>query len=166
MNTSQRINTYKKEVEFEINLLPVLSVLSICICFLLTTTVWNRMGFLGINQAIGDQMSSSGKIPDSILIKPFKNGNFELEWRLGSDSSTKSKKRILALSNRNPDWKSIRKEMNSFINLSAVKTVLILPEVGVAYGSAIKIIDELKNLPIDIGLGPAVPALALGGSSK
>lgn len=160
-----------KDVDFEINLLPVLSVLSICICFLLTTTVWNRMGYLEINQAIGDQLPTSGKNPDSIIIKLLKNGNLDLEWRTDENSSAALQKTILAthsgtfLFNEKLKIELLHFIKNATQKASSLKTVLVLPEVGVPYGETIHMIDELKKLSLDIGLGPAVEGLALGGRS-
>lgn len=44
---------HKKELDFEINLLPVISVLAVCICFLLSTAVWVLIGSVELKQATG-----------------------------------------------------------------------------------------------------------------
>src|SRR5271154_5633377 len=43
----------KKDLNFELNLLPVFDILSCCICFLLMTVVWIQIGSVDVNQAIG-----------------------------------------------------------------------------------------------------------------
>ena len=53
----------KKDLNFEINILPILDILSVLICFLLLTAVWVQVGTLDTRQAIGDNTSSAGKNP-------------------------------------------------------------------------------------------------------
>src|ERR1700679_1403865 len=46
-------NKGKKDLNFELNLLPVFDILSCCICFLLMTVAWIQIGSLNVNQALG-----------------------------------------------------------------------------------------------------------------
>ena len=48
------MKTQNKDVNFEINLLPVISLLAVCISFLLLTTVWIHIGTLDVKQALGE----------------------------------------------------------------------------------------------------------------
>src|SRR5271165_4058861 len=43
----------RKDLNFELNLLPVFDILSCCICFLLMTVSWIQIGSMDVNQAIG-----------------------------------------------------------------------------------------------------------------
>ncbi len=47
-----------KHLDFEINLIPCIDLLSVCICFLLLTAVWLQVGSLNVKQAIGGQSSA------------------------------------------------------------------------------------------------------------
>lgn len=153
------MNTKAKDLDFELNLLPILSVLSICICFLLTSAVWTRMGFIGINQAIGDLIPSSGQNPDSLFIKVKSNGQFQIQWKSGKDSSIRAEKVIDPFPEGKVNWTSIQKEISSLVLRAKTKTVIVMPEVGVNYGKTIQLIDQLKGLSLQIGLAPAIKGL-------
>lgn len=45
--------TNKKDLNFEVNLLPVISVLAVCICALITVAVWQILGSIELKQASG-----------------------------------------------------------------------------------------------------------------
>ena len=46
---------HKKHLDFELNLIPFIDLLSTCICFLLITAVWMQIGSLNVKQAVGGQ---------------------------------------------------------------------------------------------------------------
>ncbi len=145
-----------KDLDFEINLLPILSVLSICICFLLTTAVWNQMGFIGVNQAIGDELPTNGKVPDSVIFKIQSNGYYLIQWKRGSDSSIVSEKKIPTRPNKSWTSDAIQKEISSFVLGTKAKTVVVMPDVGVKYGQTMTLLDQLKRLSVSVGLAPAI----------
>lgn len=150
------MNTKSKDLDFEVNLLPVLSVLSICICFLLTTAIWSRMGYIGINQAIGDELPTTGKNPDSVFVKLKSSGQLLLQWKSGADSSLLSEKTIAASSSKRFDWSRSKKIISDFVARAGTKTVVVMPEFGVNYGDAIHLLDQLRGLSLQIGLAPAI----------
>lgn len=154
-------NNSKKDLDFEINLLPVLSVMSICICFLLTTTVWSRMGFLSVNQAIGDEIPSSGQNPDSIIFKIQANGFYVMQWKRGTDSSVAAEKKVPSKPNGKWSIDLINKEIDNFVNASKAKMVVVMPEAGIKYGQTISLLDHLKSLSVSVGLAPAIKPLEL-----
>lgn len=53
----------KKELNFELNLLPVIAVLAVCICFLLSTAVWMMIGSVELKQASGSVGILSDRTP-------------------------------------------------------------------------------------------------------
>lgn len=160
------MKTHAKELDFEVNLLPFLSVLSICICFLLTSTVWNRMGFIGVNQAIGDELPSTGANPDMVIFKVQTSGHYLMQWRRGSDSSTASEKRIPMQPNKSWTAEAIKKEIFDFVKVSKIKTVIVMPEIGVKYGQTIALLDQLKALSVSVGLAPAVKSTTVAGGAR
>ncbi|MEY4616452.1 MAG: putative adventurous gliding motility protein [Pseudomonadota bacterium] len=150
------MNTKAKDLDFEVNLLPVLSVLSICICFLLTTAIWSRMGYIGINQAIGDQMPSSSKNPDSVFMKVKTNGQLLLQWKSGEDSSLLSESTVQPAAGHQFNWSKAKSEIAKLVAKSKTSTVIVMPEIGVNYGETIRALDVLKGLSLQIGLAPAI----------
>jgi biopolymer transport protein ExbD len=47
-----------KHLDFEINLIPCIDLLSVCICFLLLTAVWLNVGSMNVKQAVGGQSAA------------------------------------------------------------------------------------------------------------
>lgn len=159
-------NSQSKDLDFEVNLLPILSVLSICICFLLTTAVWTRLGSIDINQAIGDTAPSSvvesGKIPDSVFLKVKTNGTYVLQWKKGEDSSIKEEKVISFKKQSNDDksfWKNLKEEIHRYSTKANTQSIIVMPETGIRYGDTITLLDQLKSLSLKIGLAPAIKGL-------
>jgi biopolymer transport protein TolR len=64
----------KKDVNFELNLLPVFDVLSACTCFLLMTAVWIHLGSVDVSQALGGQSVAETKSPPSVWVYMNKGG--------------------------------------------------------------------------------------------
>ena len=45
----------KRKLNFELNLIPFIDVLSVCICFLLVTAVFINLGSFHVSQAVGSE---------------------------------------------------------------------------------------------------------------
>ena len=58
----------KKNLNVELNLLPVFDVLSVCICFLLMTVVWIEIRQLETKQSYVSQSQSESQNPSSIWL--------------------------------------------------------------------------------------------------
>src|SRR5476649_60089 len=56
----------KKDLNFELNLLPVFDILSVCICFLLMTVVWVPVGSMNASQSMGAQAKTEAPNPPSV----------------------------------------------------------------------------------------------------
>jgi len=48
----------KEKPSTEIDLVAFISLLSVCICFLLLTTIWVQIGSMNVKQAIGGQAAT------------------------------------------------------------------------------------------------------------
>lgn len=67
-----------KDINFEINLLPVISLLAVLICFLLLTTAWVQVGTFDISQAIGGQSQEETKKRPSLEIHIYSSGKINI----------------------------------------------------------------------------------------
>ena len=74
----------KKGVNFDLNLVPFIDVLSVCICFLLVTTVFMSLGSFHAHQAIGDE-SSQQKAEDtqSMMVSFGEGGTIKIDLQKG-----------------------------------------------------------------------------------
>lgn len=143
-----------KELNFEINILPILDILSVLICFLLLTAVWVQIATLDTKQAIGDNSTSGAKNPPSLWVTLETDGAVQLsvrdlpklqqvETRLPKNGS---KINWTALAMKLADLKKTYPEL---------KTGIVQPGAQSSYGDVIKIMDQLKEQQFDgVGLSP------------
>jgi biopolymer transport protein ExbD len=151
-----------KDLDFEINLMPVLSVMSICICYLLTISVWNRMGMITVQQAIGDVLPSSGVNPATLLVKLHKSGNVVLAFRDGYNKANVAPMKIPAATDGKVKMDLFKDGLARFLKTTGTaKTVLVMPENSVPYGQTIAVMDILKSHQLNVGLAPSIAEEAL-----
>src|SRR3954466_3769028 len=63
----------RKSLDAEINLVPFIDLLSVCICFLLMTAVWVQLSTVQVKQSHGTEAGASG--------------TYELDLRFGGPTS-------------------------------------------------------------------------------
>jgi biopolymer transport protein ExbD len=144
----------KKELNFELNILPILDILSVLICFLLLTAVWIQVGTLDTHQAIGDNAVSGAANPPSLWISVSSQGNLKFSFKdMGANGV---KDTVLMASSAGIDWKSLGEKIQGLhTQWPTLKTVVITPEARANYGDVIRLMDQLKqNQLTDIGLSP------------
>ncbi len=146
----------KKNMNFELNLVPFIDVLSVCICFLLVTAVFINLGSIHVSQAVGseklDETPSKGSITVSMggqgdvrfEVKDVKGftGDLNLVTVKGSGGKVnfaKTEEWIKAFSTRFAD----------------VKTVLLMPNPTSKYDDMIQLMAQFKANSVDqIGIAP------------
>lgn len=148
----------KKDLNFEINILPILDILSVLICFLLLTAVWTQIGTLDTRQAIGDNSVSGAENPPSLWISVAANGGLKFSLRdikktanAGFPAET-----VIKAQSRGIDMDGLGEALDSIRSrIPELKTVVITPESQTNYGDVIKVMDQLKQKHLtDIGLAP------------
>ena len=149
----------KKDLNFEVNILPILDILSVMICFLLLTAVWTQIGTLDTRQAIGDNSVSGDKNPPSLWINMSSQGDLRFSLRdLTSEMKGKSASNDLQLPamQNGVNWQAFDQKIQTLREqLPELKTVVITPESQSNYGDVIKVMDKLKRQQLtDIGLSP------------
>lgn len=143
-----------KELNFEINILPILDILSVLICFLLLTAVWVQMGSLDTHQAVGDNTATAAKNPPSLWLTIENNGNVNLSLR------DLPKERQLEDSIRHDaagvNWDRLGTKLQSLrAKWPELKTGIVRPSPQTAYKDVIKMMDQLKQFEFDgVGLSP------------
>ncbi len=147
-----------KELNFEINILPILDILSVLICFLLLTAVWIQISTIDTKQAIGDNSLSNGKNPPSLWVTLESDGAIQLSLR-DLPKTTQAKVRLesrLAKTGKGIDWTALESKLSDLKkNIPELKTGIVHPGAQSAYGDVIKIMDQLKQNQIEgVGLSP------------
>jgi biopolymer transport protein ExbD len=141
----------KKNLNVELNLLPVFDVLSVCICFLLMTVVWIEIRSLETKQAIGSQSSLESTKSSSVWLTIDDKNNLLVVLKSANGKETNS---IVPMKNGVIDFDGAKLTLNS----AAAKKFLaahILPAKTTKYDQVIKLMDLAKQAGIqDIGLSP------------
>lgn len=143
-----------KELNFEINILPILDILSVLICFLLLTAVFVQIGTIDTKQAIGDNSTSGAKNPPSLWVTVEADGQMVLSVR--DVPQAQSREIPVARASKGVNWDVFQKRIQDLkTKYPDLKTGIVRPKERTAYGDVIKIMDQLKKLEIDqVGLSP------------
>ncbi len=147
---------HKKHLDFEINLIPCIDLLSVCICFLLLTAVWLNIGSMNVKQAIGGQATADTEKKPLLYITFGETGGLNLKVQ---ESQLVPKN--LALLNLpgvagEMNIADLVKAINNIKTLEPqLKTVLIQPMAQTSYQDIIVLMDEFKKLNLsDLGVVP------------
>jgi biopolymer transport protein ExbD len=138
-----------KHLDFEINLIPCIDLLSVCICFLLLTAVWLQVGSLNVKQAIGGQSAAETEKKSQLWVTMGDKG--ELVFNV---------KQSAKISGRNATVKTtvadMAKSLEALKTLDpTLKTVLIQPRQQTEYDEIITVMDEFKKSGLtDLGVVP------------
>lgn len=146
----------KKQMNFELNLVPFIDVLSTCICFLLVTAVFINLGAFHVNQAVGTAKSEAQKPKGSITVSMGDKGTIRFEIK-----DVKGLSRSESLVNITGDSGKVNFAMTeqwikSFASrFTDVKTVLIMPNPTSKYDDLIQLMAQFRGSSLDeIGIAP------------
>ncbi len=147
---------HKKHLDFEINLIPCIDLLSVCICFLLLTAVWLQVGSLNVKQAIGGQSAAETEKKPALWVNLGANGELNLNLK----QTVKVPARLASLRLKGvegrADYSELSKILTQMKNLEPnLRTVLIQPRLQSEYEEIIGLMDEFKKAGlIDLGVVP------------
>ncbi len=146
----------KKHLDFEINLIPCIDLLSVCICFLLLTAVWLQVGSLNVKQAIGGQSQAETEKKPQLWVLMGAGGEITLNLKQTAKVPAKLANLVL----KGVEGKSNLTDLSSTVAQlktlePALQTVLIQPQLQSEYEEIIDIMDEFKkNGLTDLGVVP------------
>jgi biopolymer transport protein ExbD len=145
-----------RHLDFEINLIPCIDLLSVCICFLLLTAVWLNVGSINVKQAVGGQSAAETEKKPLIWVFMGEGGQLTLDIQEASSIPAAMRKVMVP----GLDGKANLAELNRTIGKlkeqePRLKTALIQPQAGSAYEDIIALMDEFKKVNvIDLGVAP------------
>lgn len=145
---------HEKDLNFEINILPILDILSVLICFLLLTAVWVQIGTLDTRQAIGDNSTAGAINPPSLWITVDTQGAVQLSMRDLPNRKTYVEK--IRGSQSGVNWAVLETKLQNLKEQwPELKTGIVRPEAQASYGDVIRIMDQLKKFQFEgVGLSP------------
>ncbi|UOF02299.1 ExbD/TolR family protein [Bdellovibrio bacteriovorus] len=142
------------KLNFELNILPILDILSVLICFLLLTAVWIQIGTLDTRQAIGDNSTAGAVNPPSLWISVNTQGAVQLSAR---DLPNKKTYEVeIKASNNKVNLDALAEKLQALKEkFPDLKTGVVRPEAQASYGDVIRIMDKLKQFQFEgVGLSP------------
>ncbi len=143
----------KKALDFELNLIPVMDILSVCICFLLMTVVWLQVGSMKTSQALGGQSAAETKNPPSIWLTVDNQSNVTLSFK---NTSTKYGDQVIRSQNGQINWSLLKNKIQTFAQSSAgFQTAIIMPAAKSSYDDVIQFMDSFRLAGLnDVGVAP------------
>lgn len=147
---------HRKHLDFEVNLIPCIDLLSVCICFLLLTAVWLHIGSMNVKQAVGGQ--SQAETPKKPLMWVYMADDGQLTFNVQQSSLVPSSLANLKLPG--VDGHANVAEVGRFLSQltskdPGLKTALIQPRAKSSYEDIIALMDEFKkNGLTDLGVAP------------
>ncbi|MGZ3721552.1 MAG: biopolymer transporter ExbD [Bdellovibrionales bacterium] len=157
----------RKSLDAELNLVPFIDLLSMCICFLLMTAVWMEIGGVNVKQLVGTDAPAQATNTYELDVKylnpqtlevnlkrqGLKNQVFKVEGPTNEARLDKLRESIKGFAGSlklNPAATDFRAQMGQVISVGRVTT-----KAGVTYGEIVTVMDTLRDLGIvSLGLVP------------
>ncbi len=146
---------HKKHLDFEVNLIPFIDLLSTCICFLLLTAVWINVGALNVKQAVGGQASEDATKKPTLWVQMAGEGEISLDVR---DAQVPRELTKLVIPGKEglPNFEGLAEVVGRIKQSEpALTTALIQPQAVSVYEDIIELMDQFKKSGlIDLGVSP------------
>ncbi len=146
----------KKHLDFEVNLIPFIDLLSVSICFLLITAVWLNVGSMNVKQAVGGQAQEDTKKSPLVWIRMSAQGDLDLEVQQSSLVPASLRKLRVAQQDKKVNYDGLEKALSSLKQVEpSLNTGLIQPTASTSYEDIIDVMDKLKKSGMtDLGVSP------------
>ena len=147
------MSTSRKNIEFELNLIPFIDMLSACLSFLLLTAVWSYIGSIDTHQAIGSESTSGANNPPSLVMQMEKDNSLTIDLK---DLKTQHRRFEIRSQQGKIDWTKTEKLIQSIKGkYPQLETSVVMAKPGVSYGDTIKAVDTLKKNEFkSVGISP------------
>jgi biopolymer transport protein TolR len=143
----------KRHLDFDLNLLPFISVLAVCISFLLLVSVWTKVGTFNTNQAFGTDGADTAKNPESLWAKFDNDGSLRLVVNNGKDIVSKGLPDYKIAHNNLAAIDKYAREIHA--RMPQITMALVLPAADSSYEDIIFVMDRLKKENFtQVGIAP------------
>lgn len=146
----------KKDQDVEIDLIAFISLLSVCICFLLLTSIWVQISSMNFKQAVGGAAVADSKPEPQVWIKIFNDGKLVF--------NVENAKLSRKLKSKTIQWKSGEQKNPSLIsefsrvlkdNIPEIRTALLQPSSNTTYEDIVMVMDAIRTEGFsDLGIAP------------
>lgn len=145
----------KKNMNFELNLIPFIDVLSVCICFLLVTAVFINLGSFHVSQAVGSAKAEQDDKPKGTVTASF-GGNGDIRFEVKDIPGKRPSMVTISGQGGRVDFGRTEQWIRAFATQNTeVKTVLLMPNPYSKYDDLIQLMAQFKKSSMDqIGIAP------------
>lgn len=146
----------QKHLDFEINLIPFIDLLSTCICFLLLTAVWVQVGSMNVKQAVGGQAAAETEKKPTLWALMGPSGEITLDARDARLPAALKKLKIAGDGSGRADLEALAATLQRMKTAEpALNTALIQPQAASVYEDIIDLMDQFKKSGLgDLGVAP------------
>ncbi len=145
-----------KHLDFEINLIPCIDLLSVCICFLLLTAVWLNVGAMNVKQAVGGQPASETAKKPVVWVHMNPSGDLALDFQDSAKVPANLRKNSIPNKDGKPNLDTLATLIAQVKVLEpSLTTALIQPQGATVYEDIIDVMDQFKRAGLfDLGVSP------------
>lgn len=146
----------RKHLDFEINLIPFIDLLSACICFLLLTAVWVQVGSMDVKQAVGGQPASETVKKPTLWVNMAADGELGLSVQDSEKVPAKLRKLSVKAVEGKIDLVQLEAVVEELKTLEPeLRTALLQPTAQSVYEDMVAVMDQFKKQGlIDLGVSP------------
>lgn len=146
----------KQHLDFEINLIPFIDLLSACICFLLLTAVWVQVGSMDVKQAVGGQPAADTPKKPTLWVNMGADGAVTINVQDSGKVPAKLQKVGIQGVAGKIDFAQLDLAVQQLKTLEPeLRTALIQPQAASIYEDMILLMDNFKKQGlVDLGVSP------------
>ena len=147
----------KNDVDYQLDLTPFISLLSVCICFLLLTVAWFQIGSLSVKQVVGGDAQGASQKEDVPSLWIYMKTQKRIEIKLKKGEKALSQKFINpSTQEQNFNFKEFKEYVaNLKKKQSDLSKAFIFPQEHAVYEDIVKIMDAVRQAGIfSMGLSP------------
>lgn len=154
VTASNKSSKGRRNMNFDLNLVPFIDVLSTCICFLLITAVFMQLGTVNVRQALGDGVEKSSQQSATMWLKLGEEGS--VQFSVKNVKASRASEFVVRSQGSQPDWNRINQSIKIVKQTyPALQTALILPAAQSRYADLIKLMDSVKKGEVSqVGIAP------------
>ena len=146
----------KKHLDFELNLIPFIDLLSTCICFLLLTAVWLNIGSMNVKQAVGGQSVAEAEKKPVLWVFLGDKGDITFDARDSQKIPGNMRKFKLSGLDGKINFEQLEAQITTMKKAEPeLRTTLIQPKPQTSYEDIIDLMDHFKKVGMaDLGVVP------------
>ncbi len=140
-----------RDLNFELNVIPMIDILSVCICFLLMTVVWVQVGALKASQSMGGQAQAEQKQKPAVWLSALQNGAVKVEVK--NVAKSKAFNQVVAVNDDGRALKALLTQLKRLV--PELDSGIVLPSQLTAYSDIVLVMAQLQQAGIkNVGISP------------